>query len=314
MLDEHYLIKGLAAIGRCREHTRDIWQAHFGAALIAAYFFAHENDVEVEVSTQIAEQADLMISLHHDAYLPAYPSGAVASTNKIVEALEPSIDRLCWVGHNVIYAALTLKALQHVPNAATVELVNDVAGLVRSFEKSIPGRSWIGWTGRDVRQLQITPEDEFPRLETPIDVSAFVLQELARFALIYRAEAHHDLIGHFITFSQAIALLHDLGHPDLFARAVGPLKLLAKVLRKSQNLTLETTFQLSSPGDKLPLSEAAPIPEVPLEQPYWQLDHAATDWLFGHAFKFPYSYYDHVRRAEDGVSEETEVNFRKLLG
>ena len=140
------------------------------------------------------------------------------------------------------------------------------------------------------------------------------MEELSKFALIYRAEAHNDLIGHFLTFSQAVVLLHDLGYPDLFRRALEPLKIFAKILRKSQCLTLGAAIKLSSPSDKLPLEEAESIPEDPLQESYWMLDHDSVNWLFGHTFKFPYSYYDHVRRVDPELLDRSESNFRKLLG
>lgn len=141
MLDETYLVKGLTSIGRCKENTGDIWQAHFGSAVIAAYFFSLENRVPDKVELRIASQVDSMISRHQEAFQPVYPRGkSGASDRRIAEALEGTVDRLCWVGHNVIYTSLTLKALRQVPTAATPELIEGVATLIRSFEKSIPGR------------------------------------------------------------------------------------------------------------------------------------------------------------------------------
>ncbi|PFA60117.1 hypothetical protein CN931_16330 [Bacillus sp. AFS054943] len=45
----------------------------------------------------------------------------------------------------------------------------------------------------------------------------FILNELSKFNIIYRAESHHDLIGHMLTYSHAINIMYDLGHVFKFS-------------------------------------------------------------------------------------------------
>ena len=122
------------------------------------------------------------------------------------------------------------------------------------------------------------------------------------------------LIGHLLDFSQALNLLHDLGFADLFARALPPLRRFIFVLRSSQNLAPGQPITLTSPVDRLPLQEARPVTADPLTGAYWRRDFAALGWDGGHAFKFPYAYFDHARRVDPDLRRRSYDNFKKILG
>ncbi|RJE90253.1 hypothetical protein D3P07_08585 [Paenibacillus sp. 1011MAR3C5] len=119
-----------------------------------------------------------------------------------------------------------------------------------SFENTIPGRSWIGYRVSEVKRITIDENDPFPSIGNTEQLSAFILNELASFQTIFRAEAHHDLIGHALTYSHALNILYDLGH--------------------------------------------------------------ITYWDFGHVFKFPFSFYNHLNRLSVQMPK-AEDNFRYLV-
>ncbi|MDR4347156.1 hypothetical protein FOR87_28980, partial [Bacillus anthracis] len=124
----------------------------------------------------------------------------------IIKSLEHTIDELHWVGHNVIYAALSLLAMKELQKWGDNQDIKGITNLILSFRKTIPGISWIGFTTKEVKQLNIKAEIEI-ELRIPIQLSKFILKELSQFHIIYRAEAHHDLIGHLLTFSHAINIM-----------------------------------------------------------------------------------------------------------
>lgn len=200
------------------------------------------------------------------------------------------------MGHNVIYAALSLLAIKELQKWGDNQEIEGITNLIFSFRKTIPGRSWIGFTTKEVKQLSIKEEIE-SELRNPEQLSTFILKELSQFNIIYRAEAHHDLIGHLLTFSHAINIMYDLGHRDMFQRGVRPLLKLVYVLRASQNLTSNSEITLHSPIDCLPLVESKRAHILPTENQFWLKDYGAFDWDFGHIFKFSYSYFDHIKRA-----------------
>lgn len=91
------------------------------------------------------------------------------------------------------------------------------------------------------------------------------MNELAAYSVIYRAEAHHDLLGHMLTYSHALNLLYDLGHHTYFHRGLPGLLKIVKVLRASRRLDPAEPIRLISPvesaasrgGSKIGLAAAS---------------------------------------------------------
>ncbi|TBL77405.1 hypothetical protein [Paenibacillus thalictri] len=115
-------------------------------------------------------------------------------------------------------------AIHELNGWGSTEEVAGITDLILSFKKSIPGRSWIGYSASEVKRMQILDEDGFPTITNPKELSWLVLEQLTKFPVIYRGEAHHDLIGHMLTFSHALNILYDLGHVSFFERGLLPNK------------------------------------------------------------------------------------------
>jgi len=298
MENKTVLRDGLSIISQCKRRTNDIWHAHFGAAAIASYFFLKDNNMDEEITRNMYYQTKRMLNKQKlGEVINVKEEIDFQSAEKIIiKSLEQTIDELHWVGHNVIYAALSLLAIKELQKWGDNQEIEGIFNLILSFQKTIPGRSWIGFTTKEVKQLHINDEI-VNELRNPKQLSTFILNELSQFHIIYRAESHHDLIGHLLTFSHAINIMYDLGHRDIFYRALRPLLKLVYVLRASQNLMPNTEINLHSPIDCLPLIESKRAHILPTENQFWLKDYGAFDWDFGHVFKFSYSYFDHIKRA-----------------
>ncbi|KAB2451905.1 hypothetical protein F8160_03335 [Bacillus sp. CH126_4D] len=298
MENKTVLKNGLSIISQCKKQTNDIWHAHFGAAAIASYFFMKDNNPEEEVTRSMYSQTKMMLNKQNlGEVIDSKEEIDFQSAEKmIIKSLEHTIDELHWGGHNVIYAALSLLAMKELQKWGSNQEIEGITNLILSFQKTIPGRSWIGFTTKEVKQLNINDVIE-SELRNPKQVSKFILKELSQFKIIYRAESHHDLIGHLLTFSHAINIMYDLGHRDIFHRGIRPLLKLVFVLRASQNLTSNSEINLHSPIDRLPLIESKRANALPTENQFWLKDYSVFDWDFGHVFKFSYSYFDHIKRA-----------------
>ncbi|WP_166705301.1 hypothetical protein [Bacillus albus] len=298
MENKTVLRDGLSIISQCKRKTNDIWHAHFGAAAIASYFFMKDNNMEEQITRSMYFQTKIMLSKRNlgDIIAQKEEIDFKIAERMIIESLEQTIDELHWVGHNVIYAALSLLAIKELQKWGDNQEIEGITNLILSFRKTIPGRSWIGFTTKEVKQLHINDEI-VNELRNPKQLSKFILKELSQFNIIYRAEAHHDLIGHLLTFSHAINIMYDLGHRDIFHRGIRSLLKLVYVLRTSQNLMPNTEINLHSPIDRLPLIESKRAHVLPTEKQFWLKDYSAFDWDFGHVFKFSYSYFDHIKRA-----------------
>lgn len=314
MLDNRILRNGLSIISQCKMETGDIWHAHIGAAAIASYFFVKDNNLINEFSHNVFSQSRAMIEKNRIMNSKQHHSGCdieIAETI-ILGALDKTIDHLHWVGHNVIYSAVSLLAIHELKGWGADNDLSGISDLISSFEKTIPGRSWIGFSASEVKRLALTEEDHFPRIEDANELSYFVLEQLSDFPIIYRAESHHDLIGHMITFSHALNILFDLGHVSFFKRGLQPLLKLIKVLRSSRNVKPGDPIKLISPVDYLPLRKSERSELLPIEYKFWTKDYSLNNWDYGHIFKFSFSFYDHLRRVERGNDSYIE-NFRYII-
>ncbi|MDJ1478727.1 hypothetical protein QBX67_27260 [Bacillus sp. LS15-K4] len=313
MENKTVLRDGLSIISQCKKQTNDIWHAHFGAAAIASYFFMKDNNMEEEITHSMYSQTKMMLNNQNlGEIIDSKEEIDFQSAEKlIIKSLEHTIDELHWVGHNVIYAALSLLAMKELQKWGDNQAIEGITNLILSFRKTIPGRSWIGFTTKEVKQLSINDEIE-SEFKNPKQLSKFILKELSQFNIIYRAEAHHDLIGHLLTFSHAINIMYDLGHRDIFHRGIRPLLKLVYVLRASQYLMPNTEINLYSPIDRLPLIESKRAHVLPTEKQFWLKDYSAFNWDFGHVFKFSYSYFDHIKRAPE-YKDITLEKFRFVI-
>ncbi|QWU45134.1 hypothetical protein [Bacillus sp. NP247] len=306
MKNTNLLKDGLSIISQCKTETNDIWHAHFGAAAIVRYFFAKDHNIDEETACNIYSQTKMMIHKQRLGETIDYKAGVdfQSAEKTIIKSLKHTIDELHWVGHNVIYASLSLLAIKELSNWGSDLEINNIANLILSFQKTIPGRSWIGFTTKEVKRLIINNDEMQSEIKNP--------KQLSKFNIIYRAESHHDLIGHMLTFSYAINILYDLGHIELFQRGVKPLIKLVYVLRESRNLTSNAQLILNSPVDQLPLIQAKQVDTLPIENVFWLKDYNELNWDFGHIFKFSYSYFGHLKRAPE-YENITLDKFRCLI-
>ncbi|MGG1607934.1 hypothetical protein [Bacillus wiedmannii] len=313
MENKTVLRDGLSIISQCKKQTNDIWHAHFGAAAIASYFFMKDNNMEEEITRSMYSQTKMMLNNQNLGEIidSKEEIDFQSAEKRIIKSLEHTIDELHWVGHNVIYAALSLLAVKELQKWGDNQAIEGITNLILSFRKTIPGRSWIGFTTKEVKQLSINDEIE-SEFKNPKQLSQFILKELLQFNIIYRAEAHHDLIGHLLTFSHAINIMYDLGHRDIFQRGIRPLLKLVYVLRASQYLIPNTEINLHSPIDRLSLIESKRAHVLPTENQFWLKDYSTFDWDFGHVFKFSYSYFDHIKRAPE-YKDITLEKFRFVI-
>jgi hypothetical protein len=314
VLDTRLLVDGLMIISQCKKETGDIWHAHFGAAAIASYFFVKENNLPTEVELKVIFQSKAMLKKHS---LPNTKNGQnrsdfIIAESIILESLDRTVDHLHWVGHNVIYAALSLLAIHELRCFGTEEDLRGISELICSFENTIPGRSWLGFSASEVKKLEIQSSDNIPEMNRADQLSDYILNELAGFKVIYKAESHHDLIAHMLTFSHALNILYDLGHVTYFKRGVHPLLKLVKILRSSRDIEADSPIKLISPVDRKPLVKSSRVSHLPIELGFWAKVNNDNDWDFGHQFKVPFSFYNHINRVKE-VNELSIENFRYLV-
>lgn len=145
MHNERVLQRGLSIVSECKDETGDIWHAYYGVAAIASYFFITENHLPQDIASRVATQADSMLDKYEFSRVrdELHPIDFTNAEKMILESLEKTMDHLHWVGHNVIYSALCLLAIRELGSWGTEDELIRIGQLIRSFEGTIPGRSWL---------------------------------------------------------------------------------------------------------------------------------------------------------------------------
>lgn len=232
MISADYLYKGLC--GLASAHRANCMAGHLGASLIAGYFLGQDQPgldpavcacIEGEMD-RVAEGAE---PFWYDAakagvavpeLFAAFPEGDSQEQRigEIATALSGNIDSLRQSGHNVIFAALALRALHEHPEHATDAIVDGVCRLTRGFDNAGPGKGYYGeargWVGGN--ETSLSADADLPPYDSEKAMAATVIDEV-----ISSAGEHRQGFGglfHVINHAAALADLSRLGYGGLARR------------------------------------------------------------------------------------------------
>ena len=132
----------------------------------------------------------------------------------IADALSGNIDALRQSGHNVIFSAIPIAALQDHPEYATPDIVDGICRLIEMFRGEHPGRLYFGeergWLSGD--QVPPPADDVLPYEDER------AMAEAVADALIATASERRQGVGglwHIINHAAALIELSRLGYGDL---------------------------------------------------------------------------------------------------
>jgi hypothetical protein len=233
MVNYEYLQKGLDAMARA--HQVSPMSGHLGAAVVAGYFIGEEfPELDEKVYTGIESELERIIrgesvfSPKKGAALEApamfEPLGKAPSrpdlVDGIAEALLKNADRARQSGHNVIFAAIAIRALKGHPDLATPAVTDGIRKLVQSFDNATPGSGYYGKAkGRiDGRKITLSDDDGIPPVASLCGMAKLVFGEL----LGHAAENREGFGGlwHVINHAGALAELSRQGYHGLAIHAL----------------------------------------------------------------------------------------------
>ena len=270
MPGERLLLLGLNALARA--HQLDYFaDGHRGAGTVAAHLLCTENALDRRARTRIAELIDL--NWASTPLCGPFPESDPdpARIDEIGVALAEGGETLRQVGHNAIFAMLAIKAFRMMPEAATPERIDGVCAMIRSFTP---------W-----RDVDPDPDVDPPAFADTAAASRFVLRE-AYGAIDRFVGFGQGYAGHMLTFGQALIELAAMGDVEWAENCRPAFRKYVTVTRRG------------------PEPDSRPIPDHqhndlrPADSAYWtkRADNAVG---IGHAFKYPYSWYNLLRRADD---------------
>lgn len=270
-LEERRLVLlGLNALARSPEYNY-FADGHRGASLVAAHLLCVDNGLTDEARSRIVELFEL--NWASKPLCQPYPE-ADPVPDRIREigfALAERGDVLLQVGHNAIFAMIAIKAFRMLPTAATPERIDGVCRLIRSFTP---------W-----RDVDPDPEIDPPPFSDAKAASRFVLQEAL------------DAIDRFIGYGQGFAgHMLTFGHSLIELAAMGDVEFAESC--RTAFCKYVTVTRLGPEPDARRIADHKQSPLRPKDAEYWQRRGEKTLGL-GHVFKYPYSYYDLLRYADD---------------
>ncbi len=270
MPDPDLLILGLNALARA--HELDFFtDGHRGAGMVAAHLLIEENHMDRRARCRIAEI--VAANWANTALCRPFPERE-ARPDRVTEigaALADGGETLKQVGHNAIFAMLAIKAFRMVPRAATPERIDGVCALIRAFTP---------W-----RDVEPDPRVDPPSFADSAAAARFVLTEACQ-AVDRFVGFGQGYAGHMLTFGQALVELAAMGDVN-WAESC------REAFRKYVTVT-----RLGPDPDSRSMADHEPNDPRPIQAAYWDARPASGVGI-GHVFKYPYSCYNLLRRAND---------------
>jgi hypothetical protein len=239
--------------------------------MVAAHLLCVDNDLDKLARSRIEELLDL--NWAKSALCRPFPDAEPEPPriDEIGVALAEGGEVLRQVGHNAIFAMLAIKGFRMMPSAATPQRIDGVCSLIRSFTP---------W-----RDVEPDADVDPPPFADTAAASRFILGE-ASAAIDRFVGFGQGFAGHMLTFGQALVALAAMGDVRW-----------AESCRTAFRKYVTVTRRGPEPDSKR-YPDHKPSDLRPTDSEYWQRrgDHAVG---IGHVFKYPYSYYELLRRAGD---------------
>lgn len=280
------VVLGLNALARAHEMNY-FADGHRGASLVAAHLLCSENHLPGQARARIEQLFDL--NWAQSPLCQPFPAEEPdpSQVKKIGAALAEGRGELREVGHNAIFAMLAIRGFRMLPELATPKRIDGICKLIRAI------KPW-----RDTVQ---PAEDVSPPIfsDGPA-ASAFVLRE-ASAAIDKWTGFGQGFSGHLLTFGQALVELAEMGDVNW-----------AESCRAGFCKYVTLTRKGPGPGDKA-IVEHSPSALRPNRAEYWH-HRVAKQVDIGHVFKYPYSYYDLLRRANNpALAQELDAKAYRLF-
>lgn len=268
--EKRLVLLGLNALARAHEMNY-FADGHRGGALVSAHLLCRENGLSEPARSRIEQLFDL--NWGKARLCRPFPEAdpAPEQVRRIGVALAEGGPALRQVGHDAIFAMLAIKGFRMLPEAATPERIDGACNLIRSM------KPW--------RDVDPDPEVKPPPFSDAKAASRFVLREASDSVDRFIGYGQ-GFAGHMLTFGQALIELAAMGDVEW-----------AESCRTAFRKYVTVTRLGPKPDDRR-YKEHPPSDLRPNGADYWRRRGDKTLGI-GHVFKYPYSYYELLRAADD---------------
>ena len=264
-----YAVKALKQIEASAKNG--IWEAHWGCAVLAGALLIEENLIDGDAAASVTALLDKLMASHASFQEEEGGNQNLLSrelfAGKLLTELAPHAKEPAALGHDVIYSAYVLKALERFEIPPWESLLDNLILLIRKIRAAGPG--WITING----------EQKFEPLEVAEEkTTAGYWTIFSSFDRPLPMETGDMQLGHLLTHGHAIGMLQGHATPQLTTGFDLAYRKRLHALRHANEVQ----------QDKSPLPRRKPDPRT---KGYWTFVESLGD-MHGHAFKYAYSFLD----------------------
>ena len=227
-----------------------------------------------------------MIEKHAWLFRDHPESHSTGCVDDLIEVIDDGLDHTWAIGPDVIYAALALRTFaerRDLASAWVVDGLRDVLRRCRAQPLEIIGGVF------DVRGVDAAEVDE-AEVQTWPAVAGTALRTILEVDHIYLG-LHQGDVGYLADHAQALWTLHRLGYEDVADAGLrGYREHVAALRRVGRSTTDVKEVHVGLQAD-------------PRKVPYWDAVGGSNDWAVGHAFKYPYAFFDLLTLRSDPTLE-----------
>jgi hypothetical protein len=276
MLQNEYLANGIIGLSRITKTYKDghWFGAHYPAAVIAAYYFCRDHlNADAEAALRI--QLGKMMAKYSGIFsVPKIGATVNSGVDAIAQCLKQRASQHSHSGHQAIFAAYAITALQELPHMATGEIIAGILDLVGHFN---------GTEGVALDRKLLQQQLDIPAQFDEARLADLVFRELAKIPFSVPIEKKHIPIGHVMTNAHALVMLARAGYRDL--AVLGYEAFLVHLIQFRNGMK---DADASAGGKDWRAKNS------PLTARYWEteVEGEKREWEFGHVFKYCHSYFD----------------------
>lgn len=265
--------------------------AHFGAAVLAGYWFQYDQALTPKAAEALTSQAEMMMSRFPELFASPRSSGAECDPIELLEHLAAKLGGVWAIGHDVIFTALALRSLERVSEVGQRWVIDGLGSVITWCQERPFTEVQVGDLGHVTASLEVGDASpaELGDVATLWDQGAaarLALETMAGFECVYLG-LHQGHIGHVMDHAHALVSLDRLGYHE--AAEAGYEGFLTHVARLRR--AWHTRFEYPEVN--------VAVSEDPRHVSYWRRGRARSDWAFGHVFKYPYAFYDLAPLVDD---------------
>lgn len=315
MVNFDYLYKGLC--GLANAHKASALAGHLGAAVVAGYFWGEDlGGQDDAVYRGVEKELDRVMKGEEAFWFNSRKAGITAPElfkplpeeepqealiADIANALSSNIEKTRQSGHNVIFAAIAIRALHDHPEFATPQIVGGIRKLIEGFNGVTAGRGYYGkpagW--KQGEQVKLPPADDFPPYRSQEEMVEVVIDELI--ASVKLRRQGYGGMWHLINHTAALTELSRFGFEAVTRKGFSGHHQHVRLIRSLPDVSNELGMLKRSDLD----------PSYPA---YWQGDLKRDEARLTHRIKTLYGFHTILRFVNDEKKQrQARESFRYLM-